>query len=179
MAIPRRVSRPAPARSTSSQVLARGPGRCSFVEFVKTIVFCPFGPQPLDVRRRIFDVQIGADGRLLLHEAQVPIGDVVPVEPLDRLAHGDLVEVLDEQPVRDDANPHAFDRQPPQRLRCTGHRRQLQKQLALRDGELVQPLRNRPAPDRRPTPPVPTKRAACSESSATPSHSAAIGRRPP
>jgi hypothetical protein len=70
------------------------------------------GSQALDVRRRVFDIEVRADGRLLLHEAQVPVRNVVPVEPLDRLAHRDLVEVFDEQPVRDDADAHAFDREP-------------------------------------------------------------------
>ena len=165
--------------STSSQVLARGPGRCSFVEFVKTIVFCPSARSRSMFDGRIFDVEVGADGRLLLHEAQVPIRDIVPIEPLNRLAHGDLVKVFDEQPMRDDANSHAGFRQPAQRLRRPGHRRQLQEQLALHDGEFVQRLRSRPAPDRRPIRPAPTTLAPAANRAATPSHSAAIGRSPP
>ena len=98
------------ASTISSDFVPRaGPRRrqCSFVEFVKTIVFAPSARSRSMLVGRIFDVQIGADGRLFLHEAQVPIGDIVPVEPLDRLAHRDLVEVFDEQPMRDDANSHA------------------------------------------------------------------------
>jgi hypothetical protein len=58
-----------------------------------------FLAQPIDVGRRILDIQVGADGGLLLHEAQVPVGNIVLVEPLDGLANRDLMKILDEQPM--------------------------------------------------------------------------------
>jgi hypothetical protein len=95
------------------------------------------GPQPLDIRRRVFDIQVGADGRLLLHEAEIPIGNVVAIEPGNRLTHRDLVEVLDEQAMGDDADADTRFRQLAQGLRCSRGRWQLQKQLALHDRKLV------------------------------------------
>jgi hypothetical protein len=37
----------------------------------------PIGTQLLDVIRRVLDVQIGAHRRLIRHEAQIPVRDVV------------------------------------------------------------------------------------------------------
>ena len=68
----------------------------------------PLRSQSLDVGGRIFDIDVGSHGRLLLHEAKIPVRNIVPIEPLNRLAHCHLVEVFDEQPVRNDADPYAF-----------------------------------------------------------------------
>ena len=53
------------------------------------------GSQLFDIAWRVFDVEVGADSRLICEKAEVPIRNVVTVEPFDRLLHGNLVEVLD------------------------------------------------------------------------------------
>ena len=63
--------------------------------------------QRLDVVGAVLDVQVGVDRALLPHEAEVPIGDAVAVQPLDGLADRDPVEVLDHQAVGDDPDPDA------------------------------------------------------------------------
>src|SRR5262245_8463166 len=87
--------------------------------------------QSLDIRGRIFDIQVGADGSLFLHETQVPVRDVVSVEPLDRLAHGDLVKVFDEEAMGNDPNSNAGLRESPEGLWRARSRWELQKQFTL------------------------------------------------
>jgi hypothetical protein len=62
--------------------------------------------EAFDIVGGVLDIQVCSDSSFIFHEAQIPIWDVVMVEPLDRLLNRDLVEMLYEQSVRDDANAH-------------------------------------------------------------------------
>ena len=135
--LPRRLLRDHQARDLVPGMRAR-PGQVLVGRVGEHDGLQPLRTQPRDVLGRVLQVEIGTHGRLLAHEAQVPVRDIVQVEPLDRLAHRDLVEVLDEQSVRDDADAHILRGEPAQRLRCAGHRRQPAKQLALRHRKAVQ-----------------------------------------
>ncbi|HEY0872434.1 MAG TPA: hypothetical protein VGD94_03095 [Vicinamibacterales bacterium] len=96
------------------------------------------GPEPFNIPGSVLDVQIGTNGGLIGEETQIPIGDIVTIQPLDRLLHRDPVKVLDEKPVGNDPDADALSRKPPQHLRRALHGFQNAKQIALGNGELVQ-----------------------------------------
>src|SRR5438093_8718278 len=58
----------------------------------------------LDVFGTILDVDIGTNLLLLLHKAEVYVRDAIVIEPVNGLTYSALVEVENEQAVRDDAN---------------------------------------------------------------------------
>lgn len=90
------------------------------------------GPKSLDVSGSILNVHVCPDSRLIGEKTKVPIRDVVSVEPLDRLLHRNPVKILNEQPVRNDADADALSGEPSQHLWGSDHRFQDSKQVALR-----------------------------------------------
>lgn len=100
----------------------------------------PIGAQPHNILWRILDVQICPYSRLVLHEAEIPIWNIVMIKPFDRLLHGNFVKVLDEEAMRNDSNAHFLLRQLTQYLRCSRHRSQYAKQITLCHCELMQLL---------------------------------------
>jgi hypothetical protein len=65
------------------------------------------GAEPDDVAGGVVDVDVGADVGLVADEAQVAVGDAVLVEPRGRVRGRGLVGPVEQQPVGDDADPHA------------------------------------------------------------------------
>jgi len=94
-------------------------------------------PEALHVTRRILDVEVCTYSCLLLHEAEIPVWDVVIVEPFDRLPRRHLVKTLYEEPMRDDSNSYVVRRETTKGGRSTWHRRDDAKQLPLSNGEPV------------------------------------------
>ena len=45
---------------------------------------------------------------LCLHKAEIPVGDAVFIQPVDGLAHGGVMKVVNEQAMRDHTNPHTL-----------------------------------------------------------------------
>jgi hypothetical protein len=64
----------------------------------------PLSPKSVNVLGRVLDVKVRAYGRLLLHEAEVPVRDVVMIQPLDGLPSSRLVKVFDEEAMSDDTD---------------------------------------------------------------------------
>src|SRR6267154_6666040 len=58
--------------------------------------------QPLNVLRRIVNIDVCADLIFLFHEAQVRVGKSVLIQPANRLAHSFLVEEVDKEPMGND-----------------------------------------------------------------------------
>src|ERR1035438_10792181 len=88
-----------------------------------------------DVARRVVDVQVGVHGPLLPHEAEVPVGDAVEVQPFHRLGYGDAVEVLDDQAVGDDADAQPSIGEAGQGRAGPGDHAHVPEEVAIDDGE--------------------------------------------
>src|SRR5262249_22789666 len=95
-------------------------------------------PQILDILRAVFQIEVGAHLFFLFHEAQVPVGNAVAVEPVDGLADGGAVGIVDEEAMGNDADAGAFIGQQAQVLAGAVNHRHGLEQAALRDGEAVQ-----------------------------------------
>src|SRR2546425_793830 len=61
--------------------------------------------QALYVLGAVLNIDIRADLFLRLHETQIPVRNPILVQPLDRLAHSEAVEVVDEKAVGNYADP--------------------------------------------------------------------------
>ena len=92
----------------------------------------------LHVVGTVLDIDVRPHLVLVLHEAKIPIGDAVMIEPCDGLRDGDGVEIGNEQPVGDDANAVSFIRELPERLASARNHRDFAEQLSFHDGEAVQ-----------------------------------------
>src|SRR5262245_8909582 len=95
-------------------------------------------PQIFDILRAVLQIQVGAHLFLLFHEAQVPVGNAVAVEPVDGLTDGGAVEVVDEEAVGNDADAGAVIGQEAQVLASAVNHRHGLEQAALCDREAVQ-----------------------------------------
>jgi hypothetical protein len=95
-------------------------------------------PEQFHVARRILDVQIRTDGGFVGEETQVPVWNVVTIEPIDCLLYCDAVKILDEQPVGNDPDSDTFCRESPEHLWRPGDRLENAKEVALGHGKLVQ-----------------------------------------
>jgi len=98
----------------------------------------PVGSKAFDIPGRILDVKVGTDGCLIRQEAQIPVRNVVSVQPIDRLLHRDAVEVLDKESVRNDSYPNPLGGQPSKHLRGADDWLQVSKEIPLRNRELMQ-----------------------------------------
>src|SRR6266542_4317960 len=95
-------------------------------------------PQLLDVARAVVDVDIRAHLFFLFHEAQVPIRDAVPVEPVDGLFHRGLMKKVNVEPMGDDADAGAVIGELAQVSARAGYHRRGFEQFALGHREAVQ-----------------------------------------
>lgn len=91
----------------------------------------PLCTQSLNIRRAVFDVDVSTNLLFLLHETEIPVGNPMVVEPVNGLAYGGPVKVVNEQPVRDDPNSRAFVGEPPQIVSRTVNHRGTFKQSTL------------------------------------------------
>ena len=60
--------------------------------------------QALDISGSVFDIDVCTNLLFGLHEAQIPIRDSMVVEPIDRLSDSEIVEVVYEEAVSDNAD---------------------------------------------------------------------------
>src|SRR5437016_5842123 len=94
----------------------------------------------LHIRRGVLYIKVGSHSGFVLHKTQIPVWNIVIVEPLNGLTDCLLMEIFGEEPMRDDANANVARGKPPQACRSANHGLELVEELPLRNGKPVKGL---------------------------------------